>query len=469
VNILSQVMPGLREVRTPFTTGLLWVAFGGILLSLLPEETWDREVFRDAVELMRRLPGEIMIPVALVQIYVLGILFEFLAHRMFRVFLIGMVVVGYVFAPQAMALIMIQSFSVLVPLTLFGMAILPLYAWLRSRRLRSTFYDALEDTISRWEDMFRSAALGIAKGVRESFESETAIFNELVGRELEQHYSDEFFTDEVGRLNRTRLYATASMMNMTVSAVRRESGIPIGEFRRTKTISDLKLRRDASGNDFDKHVRSVMLEMLRGSHEARAVFAEKNIVSLELRNSLRRRLVRVDLRLRVEYPEIFAQVDRLSAEGEFRTAVALPVTALLAILAYKWHLEFNAASGLRTFFYMCLAAGLIGMVLAYAGTRKTKESRILLYECTRSGIVVLPKDSEFGERVKIHQSIESEVPPSDSKRRSMIEWLLNTIKKRLLSRWTTAPTTPTPNSATPTDQEGHDVESPSWPESGQQG
>ncbi|MGC5033964.1 hypothetical protein [Micromonospora sp. DT229] len=93
MNILSQIVPGLRDARTPFAVGLIWAITGWLAMSLLPRSVMDEPIIADAVAQIRMLPTEVAISVAAFLIYISGILLN-AALRAVRVLVLAALGIG---------------------------------------------------------------------------------------------------------------------------------------------------------------------------------------------------------------------------------------------------------------------------------------------------------------------------------------------------------------------------------------
>ncbi|MGC5033972.1 hypothetical protein [Micromonospora sp. DT229] len=188
---------------------------------------------------------------------------------------------------------------------------------------------------------------------RQALESDSQIFNELVEQELELHFdrNGEFLLDAVAKLDRKRLYQTAIAVGVTLEEVHTyATQDERSKFRSLKNLYDLRLQRRKRTEEVDADLRKALQEKLSTGAEARRAFARSALDYSELRGILRRRLERAELVLRSDNPDVFMDYDRVRSEGELRSAVGLPVTGLLVVGAYKWHLVFHSTESLAAFY-----------------------------------------------------------------------------------------------------------------------
>ncbi|RYF51157.1 MAG: hypothetical protein EOO27_30455, partial [Comamonadaceae bacterium] len=57
---------------------------------------------------------------------------------------------------------------------------------------------------------------------------------------------------------------------------------------------------------------------------------------LFFQGAVKREKTAVEVRIQMKYPEVYAEIDRLRVEGEFRLSIFWPLTALIAVLGWAW-------------------------------------------------------------------------------------------------------------------------------------
>ncbi|WP_097319074.1 hypothetical protein [Paractinoplanes atraurantiacus] len=399
MNILSQIVPGLRDARTPFSVGLIWAITGWLAASLLPSAVWDKTIFADASTQIAKLPTEVTISVAVFFVYVAGILLNaalgaIRALVMFAAGLAGVVLVLVVMLAVA------RFFLVYV---FCALMIVALWALLRWKRLATgTYWSSLEDCLGTVFRVIAGKADQAYAHMRHAYEADSPIFDELVDQELELYFdrNPEFLPDAVAKLSRKALYQTSNAVGVTLADVHAVADPHQRQrFQALRNLDDLHLSRRKSADHADDDLRQVLREHLSNSADARRAFARSALDYSELRGILRRRLERAELVLRSEKPDVFMDYDRVRAEGELRAAVGLPVAALLAIAAYKWHLVFHADKSMTPFYWLCGGAILIGVVLHGTGESLIKKSNRMLYISVRTELITIKQDEGFNEGV----------------------------------------------------------------------
>ena len=71
MNILSQIVPGVREARTPFAIGVLWALTGWLGCSFLPQKVWQAGEVTQLASQAAKIPNEAKLALATFLVYVL--------------------------------------------------------------------------------------------------------------------------------------------------------------------------------------------------------------------------------------------------------------------------------------------------------------------------------------------------------------------------------------------------------------
>ncbi|MEU1601827.1 hypothetical protein [Micromonospora matsumotoense] len=399
MNILSQIVPGLRDARTPFAVGLIWVIAGWLGASLFPESVIKEQIITDAVTQIGKLPTEVTVSVAVFLIYVSGVLLNAMM-RLVRVLIIIALGLG---AVGLTVLAMVLLLRLLIVCASFLLIVLMVWALVRWKRLGGgTYWQSLEDSLAAvFHVLARNFDQTIAS-YRRVLEPDLQIFDDLVDQELELYFDRNggFLLDAVTKLKRGLLYQTAIAAGVTLAEVYAHATPERrGEFRSLRNLYDLRLQRRKCSDAIDGDLRKALHEKIASSAEARREFARSALDYSELRGILRRRLERAELVLRDDKPDVFMDYDRVRSEGELRSSIGLPVAALIAVGAYKWHLVFHASESLTAFWWLCVAAAAIGAALHAAGEALVKKSNRMLYISVRSELILIKHDEGFSEGV----------------------------------------------------------------------
>jgi hypothetical protein len=148
---------------------------------------------------------------------------------------------------------------------------------------------------------------------------------------------------------------------------------------------------------------------------------------------MRTRVERAHVQLRAQHEGVYNEYDRLRAEGEFRTAIAVPFVALLSSISYLLIDELHVSGDRRSVFYVVV--GVTGLFMLAAGGGKKSEAASLLYASVRQQLVVNADARSYGIEyfpVKFH-GVDVDLEPlglaAGSARR-----LLERVRARLTRR-----------------------------------
>lgn len=79
MTILSQVLPGLRDLRAPLAAGVLWVLVALVFSDLLPSELLHGELAQRVAATAENAPQALAIPLGVLGLYLLGVVFTEIA------------------------------------------------------------------------------------------------------------------------------------------------------------------------------------------------------------------------------------------------------------------------------------------------------------------------------------------------------------------------------------------------------
>jgi len=164
--------------------------------------------------------------------------------------------------------------------------------------------------------------------------------------------------------------------------------------------------RIRNNHDIAVLARTVLLERLRESSEARRSFAVSVFNYPEFVKRFRKKLQEADVDLRAEKPELFPEWDRLMAEGEFRRGVSIPLIGVLLSLGILIIRIVDKTPPNIAVAIVCCAPFVVGGVLHRAGTHRVKDANRVLYSCIRQGRIMMTRDKIFGEELFVPQNVE---------------------------------------------------------------
>jgi hypothetical protein len=427
VNILNQIIPGIRETRTPFTVGLLWALTTWVACSLLPAHVWHKAVFHQAGTQLGKLPAEVLIGLAALLIYIFGILMQGIGSGISR---LGWPVLMIAYALYIAYLLVDVLLRLTIAAMMVASVLLLCASALRYRRVRpSSFWDSVEASATSAVIPMTRRFHRLVTFYREAIESHRALFEELSHEDLEAYYASHpaFLGEKIHELDQPVLYEAALRAGLTLPEIAAEQDSATGGIPgAAKSLSDLRLHRHQHDRE-DGDIRRALITKLNRSREAREAFAAVLDLSAQ-RDSLHRRLEQADHQLRSTCQELYAEYDRVRAEGEFRTGIAFPVAALIAAVAAKWHAEFNTGHGHGPFYTLIGVAALAWIVIGFGGSRQTGAAKRMLYAAIRDKTITVADDQHVGEPIFVYK------PLPDISRPALLRHAVRTRTRRMARR-----------------------------------
>jgi hypothetical protein len=322
VNVLAQIVPGLRETRTPFAVGLLWAAALWISYQTLPKQGRPTAV-DPLVQQAQSLPEGARVSLAVLAIYVLGLVMHFLSDLVYAV--LQLATAAILVATVAHYREQLHS---LAPYLLVLLIVLALIGVLANYWERFALAQGFELRFRR-------------QGERRAREVEELLIREV---EFETEKEPDFYRQLVEHLTyqqllRAWVLLTGTTVSVVEATVRSLVTLKLDEPAEEPT-SGAPDGGDANAIDaerIDTALRGPLLERLqsRPREQVRIVREFADMRDLERRVSQFRNLA--EIRLEAKEPLVFADYDRQRAEAEFRDGVAIGLLALeAALLGRVW-------------------------------------------------------------------------------------------------------------------------------------
>ncbi|SCG48727.1 hypothetical protein [Micromonospora coxensis] len=403
MNILSQVVPGLRDTRTPFSVGLLWSGTLWLIFFLIPKQDWRSSQIKPVVEPLQDLPDQILLVFGLFLVYLLGILLEMLS----RIFW-GLCTLAFVLFVAGVILLTFRSTRAAVSLSLLLLFAFVSYVALAASRLRRKLQDepylkVLEDTTFQVLESLGARIATFFRQVREIAEPDYGSFQELLKTDLELAFGEnpdilnnalEAMTPatlskatEATRVSNHDLYAFASEAEKPKIVRASDASLLNFYIRRDERIAQL--------------AREAMAQKLREESTARVEFAIAVFNLAAQRDRLRARMEQAEVALRVNYKDLYNEIDRIRSEGEFRKGVSWPLAAfsISAVLTIYDFLGFRVTS--NGVVLLVFAACAAGVMIYAAGTGRTRRANQLLYACLLQNLVGVTREKLYGDELFI--------------------------------------------------------------------
>jgi hypothetical protein len=375
MTIWTQFLPGVRETRLPLAVGAIWVIAGSLLFRFLPVELRHGELARQVEHTVKALPSAVVVGAGVFAVYLVGIVLTEIGQMVERI-VIGAWNIVPILAVGLMSLVLALAFLRHV---IIATALIAFLAWLKWRTLSGVqYFDYLSQVLTRvllsgfrfvsatWQDL------------KIAWDPSRAQVEYMVGEEANRALatSADIRLRLLGRLPAGLLPDAISATNLQDSDFQRK--LKLLEPSLEPLALKQAVRRLRSTPEIADVVRAAVEEKIAGNDQARQNFVAKVVNTSRLRTDVRNRVERAHVQLRAQHEGVYNEYDRLRAEGEFRTAIAVPFVALLATISYLLIRELRITGDGQSVFY--IVASVTGMLMFAAGKGKSQRLRIC---CTR--------------------------------------------------------------------------------------
>lgn len=459
MNLLSQILPGVRDFRTPFTVGVLWAISAVVLFRHLNPSLQAAlsETASHYSGYASELPTAAQGTLVAMALYILGMILSYVGERIVALMAI---VRPQTVVPIAIVISVFLFPLALITLTFIGTLSVMILFFLAIRKTRET---ALEVCIGMVADLkeiieiawlhavdlvrFLSAGLSSERREREFFLKEDSArkvrTSAFIRQRLVSEIRDVDLVNSLGILgigwDRELLDDGKFKVNGFVESpdpklpgfeASKGSALPAEEvaalFDTARTWDDVA-RIAGPNRRLNEALRTFQRNLIATALESDSVAQRKLVqtyLSFKLASSdVDRRISDLRVQMKVNQPTLYDEYDKLKSEAEFRTAIAFPLYALVVALGYAAAPPFAALNralisnwvGLQEFVnssdgqwlqflvtflseqpWIAWLVGLIPFMLCLsAGRAKQGESSRLLYAAIRQEAVVNADASLF--------------------------------------------------------------------------
>ncbi len=403
MNILAQVLPGLRDLRVPLALGLLWLTTFALLFRQLPPTvaTEGADALREFQPFIEVLPNAVKLSVAAIGVYLLGVLAEEVGRLIGMIVsavrptsdgqVTGLVALGVLFA---LGTFMEQLWIPLLALLTFMLAIAYISWRVDGRRLPFTT-SLVKNSLPLALRGLREWLLQLADILARAWSPTAEQVDFFVAqRDLTLLERPEFLQE---------LLRTSDTLDLAVLAER--VGLEVREALEGLTYEDMEpLPTDwrdfynAIQGGTDKHaltraaIKDVRLSLMRSL--TRAAESDPHISQMvvsrlydrrAVRREVARRVEEANVRLKAEQPALYDEYDRLIAEGEFRRSTAVPVAALLGAVAATADDQLGLTP--TQWAWVAGALACVSLAMFSAGRYKSLAATRLLYASVRQEVI----------------------------------------------------------------------------------
>ncbi|MDT0533244.1 hypothetical protein RM555_30070 [Micromonospora sp. DSM 115977] len=383
--------------------GLLWSGTLWLIFFLIPEQDWRSPQVKSVAEPLQDFPDQILLAFGIFLIYLLGILLEMLS----KIFWGLCIFASALFAVGAL-LFTFRTTRAAVSLSLLLLVAFVSYVALAASRLRRKLQDepyskVLEDTTFQILESAGGRIAGFFRQVREIAEPDYGNFQELLKADLELA-----FGENRDILNNALEVMTPATLGRAVEATN-VSNHDLYVFAENAEKPKIARANDASLLKFyirrDPRIaqlaRQALRQKLKEEPTAQIEFATTVFNLAAQRDRLRARMEQAEVALRVNYKELYNEIDRVRSEGEFRKGVAWPLAAfsISSVLTIYDFLGFRVTDGVVVM--LAIVALVSAGMIHSAGAGRTRRANQLLYACLLQNLVGVTREKLYGEELFI--------------------------------------------------------------------
>jgi hypothetical protein len=338
MGLISQALPGLRDLRTPLTVGALWVLAGLLFHQLLPLDIQRQlgAMTRDISNVLSSIPTVALGSFAGLGVYLLGVAMALVGAAIAR--LVRVLTTPAMGALLAFILLAYFLFSAVLIVLIILLLIVVLLIWVGWRQeaadepfadflvrglrdvmseVAGAVVELLEVLVSTWSPTREQVHYFLQQNLQRRVDASPDLLRRLIQRRSRSELADDLMRAEVPlRVLKDRL-----------------EGEGVEDWDGSDVEDWYRLEQRLSNSDYQQSVdvlRKVLLESLKGNPKQRSAFLKQFTLSAAAQKDAVLRLEEAHVRLKVDQPALYDEYDRLRAEGEFRSAVALPVSAIFA-------------------------------------------------------------------------------------------------------------------------------------------
>jgi hypothetical protein len=357
MNILSELLPGARQIRTPLVIGYMWIFVAWINLTRIPISVRHSLLIGRAHQDVKHLSPVIVILILSFAAYIVGLFFELFDNI---IVVIGTALAGLllVLAISAGLLGLIIGFW---PITIPIVGAILAISYRRTRRYGSGMKAELRQDVANiyfwigeffyalWSAIFR--VWSNAKPVRDDLISDSIV------KLMDQHPAIITKFCETLYVGRLKVACNAAGLNSeSTSSFTNSDGMVVDASKAAK----LSMIDPAS----IQILRGYLAYRLASSREVRRSVVLRVMNTADIRQLVDRAMRDAEAQIQVNQPSVFDTCDRLRAEGELRRGAAVPLAVAL----------FSACAAYTSSVSLMLAAMVPAVFVYFSGLKKQEEA-----------------------------------------------------------------------------------------------
>ena len=358
MNILSGLLPGARQIRTPLVVGYLWLLVAWINVVHVPVRIRHGLLIARASQDLKHLSPALVIIILSFIAYLAGLFFELFDDIVVKIAapLAGAAVI-------AATVIGIFVFSIgLWPVTLVVLAVIVLIYHKRVRRFHSSTDAEFYQSMVNMSIPVRAYYYRLKNAVLRVWSNANPVRNDLVAgsiiKLLDSH--PEVTTKFCETLSivslRDACYEAGLRSNKATSEIVNPDGtvVAVGAAARRSSIEPAS----------EKLLRDYLAQRMAASSEVRRSVVLRVMNTSDVRQLVDRGVEDAATHIQANMPSVSEACDRLRAEGELRRGAAVPLCVALS----------SACAVYTTNIWFVLGAAIPAVFVYFSGMKKQEEA-----------------------------------------------------------------------------------------------
>jgi hypothetical protein len=324
MNILSELLAGARQVRTPLAVGYLWLLVAWINVTRTPDTIRNADLVTRATQDLKHLSPALVVVIVSAAAYLIGLFFELLDDFLVKG---GVVAAGLAFFCASSILVVVMLVYLWwLSLAFFLLFIIGYLLSVRGMldRVKKTARRSLFHTLI----LISHVAYSQTNLIRRVWSTATPVKNDLVADS-----AIRLFDNHPEALS--RFFETLSIFDLRSACyeIMQRTG-PVGTAIKSKDGQVQNVSKIVFQTPMDpvgaQSMRDYLAERFTTSLEIRKTVALRVINLSDVRDLVNRAIQGATSRIQAENPSVFDSYDRLRAESELRCGVALPMGVALS-------------------------------------------------------------------------------------------------------------------------------------------
>ena len=369
MNILTELLPGARQLRAPLAIGYLWLVAAWINFPRFPNHLRHGVLLLRASQDAKDMTPVLLIIIVSFAAYLVGLVMQALWDTISRTvaYMAGVLIFGVV---AIICIIVLIRIWIIIPLSAVAFMFYAALQWWRHKRIiqpklldRAVVITAmLMDKVSAFKTLIKRIGLAASAAEDKLVADKLALF-------LGEHPDIQSeFCITLSPISLQKACRAAGLYSGNAS-----TKTPDGKIIEASEAA----RHIVSDEAYDSALRFYLAQRMETSREICGAVALRVMDNADVRRIIEHGLENAQSWLRAEKPSVFEACDRLRSESEFRRGVSVPLAVVVCSVIALYSRN-----------YFLILSPIIAISLLYlSGLRKLEEAETIIVTSGEAGIV----------------------------------------------------------------------------------